>query len=240
VTPVLLHLSGIVKEYGALRPLRVAELTVAEGDHVVMTGIDRAAAEVLVNMVTGASLPDRGEVRVFGRATTAIADSDDWLAMVDRFGILSERAVLLESLSVIQNLAVPFSLEIEPPSDEVRQWAEGLAEEVGLSRSVWDTPVADLDGELHVRVRLARALALDPRVLLAEHPTAAVADDRVTALGHDIRRIADRRGMASVTVTASDRLAAALATRVLALDPATGRLTPPRRSWFVRRPRTGA
>jgi hypothetical protein len=67
-------------------------------------GLDQVAAEVFTNLVTGAILPETGDIRVFGRPTSAIADSDDWLATVDRFGIVSERAVLLDQLSVLQNL----------------------------------------------------------------------------------------------------------------------------------------
>ena len=80
------------KDYRGLRPLRIAELRVAAGDHVAILGLDQASAEVFVNLATGATLPDAGDIRVFGRATSAIDDSADWLATVDRFGIVSERA----------------------------------------------------------------------------------------------------------------------------------------------------
>ena len=111
MTAPLLELADVVKEYGALRPLRIAGLAVTPPDQVAIIGMDRAGAEVLVNLITGATLPDRGEVRVFGRPSTAISDSTEWLAVVDRFGIVSQRAVLLDAFSVIQNLALPFTLE---------------------------------------------------------------------------------------------------------------------------------
>src|SRR5450759_1230548 len=131
------------KDYRGLRPLRIAELRVAAGDHVAILGFDQASAEVFVNLATGATLPDAGEVSIFGRPTKAINDSADWLATVDRFGIVSERAVLLDALTVIQNLAMPFTLEIEPPPDEVRVRAEALAHEVGLPETSWTKPVAE-------------------------------------------------------------------------------------------------
>src|SRR5205085_10561960 len=137
-------------------------------------GLDEAAAEVFVNLVTGATLPDRGVVKLFGRLTTAIGDSADWLALVDRFGIVSRRAVLLDPLSVIQNLALPFTLEIEPPPDDIRARAEALAREVGLAEPSWSRRVGELDAVERARVRLARALALDPAALLLEHVSAAV------------------------------------------------------------------
>ena len=66
VTPAVLELNGISKDYRGLRPLRIAELRVAAGEHVAILGLDRAAAEVFVNLATGATLPDAGQVRVLG------------------------------------------------------------------------------------------------------------------------------------------------------------------------------
>ena len=140
---------------------------------------------------------------MFGRPTTAIADSADWLKAVDRFGIVSERAVLLDTLSVVQNLAVPFTLEIEPPPADIHERA----------------------------VALARALALDPAVVLLEHPTAAIAPGDIVPLGAWIRVIARRRGAAAVALTADREFAGAIATRVLTLEAATGRLSAGRGWW---------
>jgi ABC-type lipoprotein export system ATPase subunit len=164
-------------------------------------------------------------VRLLGRSTAEMVDSADWLATLDRFGIVSERAVLLESLSVVQNLAVPFSLEIEPPSDAVRQQAVALAHEVGVDEAVLERAVVDLSGAERVRVRLARALAFNPLLLLLEHPSAFVDRADVSRLGRDIRRIAERREAATIGLTVDRDFASAAASRVLSLDPATGGLS---------------
>ena len=87
MTAPILEIAAVTKQYGALRPLRVELLSLSEGDHVALLGFDQPAAEVLINLMTGATLPDTGHVRVFGRATADIADSTDWLATLDRFGI---------------------------------------------------------------------------------------------------------------------------------------------------------
>lgn len=220
----VLELTDVFKNYQGLRPLRVARLTVAAGEPVAILGFDQVAAEVFVNLLTGATLPDRGEVKVFDRPTHAIADSAEWLALMDRFGIVSDRAVLLEPLTVVQNLAVPFTLEIEPPPAGVRQEAEALAEEVGLAADTWPRAIGYLDGTARARVRLARALALNPAVLIVEHATASVAKRDVARFGADIRAIARRRGAAVVAATADAEFAQAIASRVLTLDAATGRL----------------
>ena len=153
-------------------------------------------AETFVNLVTGATLPDRGVVTTFGRPTSSIDDSAEWLAVVDRFGIVSERAVLLDALSVIQNLSIPFTLEIEPPPDDVRERAAALAREVGLEEHDWSRPVADLDAAGRLRLRAGRALALDPGVLLLEHASAGLPGILATTIGTQIRQIASRRACA--------------------------------------------
>jgi ABC-type transporter Mla maintaining outer membrane lipid asymmetry ATPase subunit MlaF len=238
VTP-LLELSHVVKDYRGLRPLRVAQLAVGPADQVAIAGFDRMSAEMFVNLVTGASLPDTGEIRAFGRGTSAIQDSTEWMTLVDRFGIVSERAVLLDGLTVIQNLAVPFSLDIEPPSDDLRQRAAALAAEVGLVHADENRRVGDLDPVARTLVRLARALALGPGIVLLEHPSGGLPREEIATLGESIRRVLERRGAAGLTLTADRVFADAVARRVLVLDPATGRLSAPRTGWFAKTPRTG-
>ena len=228
----VLEFAGIAKDYRGLRPLRIAALRVAAGEHVAILGFDQPSAEVFVNLATGATLPDAGQVAVLGRPTSAISDGADWLATVDRFGIVSDRAVLLDQLTVIQNLAMPFTLAIEPPSSGVRDRAAALAREVGLPETSWDAPVSQLDAAGRVRVRFGRAIALDPAVLLLEHISASVARDGVETLGADMRSVAGGRGAALVAVSADETFARAVASRVLTLEPSTGRLKEQRRRWF--------
>ena len=224
MTTAVLEFAGTSKDYRGLRPLRIERLTVAAGEQIAILGFDLVSAEVFINLATGATLPDAGEISVFGRPTSAISDSADWLATIDRFGIVSERAVLLDQFTVIQNLAMPFTLEIEPPPDDIRRRAERVAAEVGLPASAWTRPVAELDAAARARVRLGRALALDPAVLLLEHASAALERHDVAKLGADIRATAERRAVAIVAATADEPFARAVARRVLNLEPATGRL----------------
>jgi ABC-type transporter Mla maintaining outer membrane lipid asymmetry ATPase subunit MlaF len=235
VTPPVLELIGITKGYGALRPLRIERFSLAPHDQVVLFGIDRAAAETLINIITGFALPDRGDVRVFGRSTADIENGEEWLATADRFGMVSERVVLLDAFSVLQNLAVPFSLEIEPPAPDVRLRALALAAEVGLDAVAAGTRVGDIDAGSRARVRLARAIALDPAVLLLEHPTAGMPRADVPTFARQVRAVAERRRIAALTLTADREFADQVAPRALTLDPATGRLSESRRGWFGRR-----
>lgn len=226
MTPPLVELHAVTKSYGALRPLRIERLEVAPGEQVAIVGPDQPAAEVLIGLITGASLPDAGAVRVFGRATAEIADGDEWLSGLERFGIVSDRAALLEALTVLQNLAVPFSLDIEPPPDPVHERAAALGAELRLGRPVHATRAGDLDGAGRLRLRVARALAFDPALVLLEHPSASVPPRDVATVARDIRAALVRRGAASLTLTADRVFAVGIAGRVLVHDAASGRLNP--------------
>ena len=228
----VLELQDVSKDYHGLRPLRISSLSISPGEQLVLLGFDQTTAEIFVNLVTGAFLPDHGDIRLFGRATRDISDSTDWLASVDKFGIVSRRAVLLESLTVVQNLAMPYTLEVEPPSADMRARAIALAVEVGLAESSLDRPVGELDALGVFRARLARAVALDPAILVFEHPTADVARADVSELASRCRDVATGRNIAAVVLTADREFAEASASRVLTLDPATGRLAAG--GWFSR------
>jgi ABC-type transporter Mla maintaining outer membrane lipid asymmetry ATPase subunit MlaF len=225
----VLELSDVSKEYRGLRPLRIASLTVLPGEHLAILGLDQTTTEVFVNLITGATLPDRGDVRLFGRSTAAIEDSADWLAVVDRFGIVSRRAVLLDGLTVVQNLAMPFTLEIEPPPDDIRRRALVLAQRVGLPEGTLDRPVAELGPSGHVRVRLGRALALDPAVVILEHPTAEVPPEDVLALAALCRNVP----AATIALTADPAFGEVVGDRCLTLNAATGILGG-QSGWFSR------
>jgi ABC-type polar amino acid transport system ATPase subunit len=229
---MILEVAEVSKSYGALRPLRLQRLALAADERVAIVGLEQGAAEILINLLTGATLPDQGEIRLFGRATADIADSSDWLATVDRFGIVSDRAVLLDQLSVVQNLAMPFTLNVEPPPADVRAQAESLAREVGIPSASLDMTIAAVDDAVRARVRLGRALALGPQVLLLEHATATLTRETAKMFGRDVRAIAARRGIAVLALTADDAFAREVAGTVLVHNPATGGLTEKRRGWF--------
>jgi ABC-type transporter Mla maintaining outer membrane lipid asymmetry ATPase subunit MlaF len=219
---VLVEIRSLTKDYHALRPLRIAELTLREAQSVALVGLDRAMAEVLVNLITGATLPDTGTVSVFAHQTDSIQTADAWVKMLDRFGLISERAVLVDRFTAEQNLAMPLSLDIEDMPASLRTRVRELAEEVGLPAAEINTPTGALRPSSQLRIRLGRALAMGPRVILAEHPNALTTQDDRAAFAVDYARIMSARQLASVVVTADRSFAAAIADEVLMFEPATG------------------
>lgn len=223
----LIELRGVTKDYRALRPLRIEHFALDEAQSVALIGFDQAMAEVFVDLIMGTTVPDTGEVCIAGLPTAAIASGDEWLRLLDQFGLLSERAVLVESFTAEQNLALPFSLEIDHLPDGVRRQVRELAEEVRLPPDELQRPTAALGPLARLRVRLGRALALQPRVLLAEHPNASLSAGEARLFAAELLQILSARRTAAVIVTADRAFAAAAAGQVLMLQPRTGRLTPP-------------
>lgn len=230
----LVALRGVTKDYRGLRPLRISSFDLHAGQSVALLGFDEVTAELLVNLVTGAILPDAGEVTVMGRSTSSIQHADDWVATLDQFGLLSERAVVLEQLTAEQNLAVPLTLELDDLPAGIGDAVARIAEEVGLSEAQLRQPLATLSAAARLRVRLGRALALDPRVFLAEHPNAALPKEAVIAFAADLARVVTDRRLASLVITADSAFARAVTDEVLTLQPATGELkrAPRWRSWL--------
>lgn len=229
----LVAVRQVRKEYGGLRPLRLEALTVDAGESVALVGFDQMAAQVLVDLLTGAVAPDSGDVEILGQSTAAIADADSWLALLDHVGILSGRAVLLESMTVEQNLALPFTLEMSAIPADVRARVAALASEVGLDMTHLTQAVGAVPAGISLRVRLGRALALGPRILLAEHPNALADAVDLPAFASDLRALSARRSLTSVVVTADPVFAASVADRVLTFEPATGVLRE-KRGWAER------
>lgn len=228
----VLEMSDVVKDYRGLRPLRVQRLSLSPGEQVAVLGMDAPAAEMMTTLLTGAALPDHGTISVLGISTMGIANADQWLQLVDRIGLVTDRAALLELFTVVQNLAMSFTLSIDPPTADVRERVTALAADVGLSEALWDQRVADLEAVDKTRVRLGRALALEPKLLLLEHPTAQVARSGVRPLARDIKATAARRGLTTLALTGDEDFVETMGLRVMQWDAARGTLRERARGWW--------
>ena len=226
-----LVLTNVEKQYGGLRPLRVRDLRVPAARITMLLGFDRPAAEVFVNLITGASLPDTGEVLSLGRPTSAIADSDEWLAFVERFGIVSDRIVLLEAMTVAQNLAISFDLNLEPVDPAVMVRVVELAAEVGIASAQLETRSGDAEPLLRSQIYLARALAFNPAMLVLEHPTANLRPDAAKRFAGIVKDVSAKRGLTTIGLLMDESFAKATGGRLLKWQPATGEM---KESWSLR------
>jgi NitT/TauT family transport system ATP-binding protein len=230
----VIEIRNLRKDLRGPRPILVGELDVRAGEIVAIAGLDEPAAELFVSLITGAALPDAGEVRVFGTDTRAIDTHQRWLTWLEHFGIVSERSALVAALTVEQNIAVPLTLDLFPLPDEMISAVRALAIEAGVAQEALEQPAGGVAAEVQARARLARALAANPSLLLLEHPSAALEPPAASALAADIAKLSRARGLTVLALTNDRRFGRALADRLLALEPTTGKLrnTRPSFRWF--------
>jgi predicted ABC-type transport system involved in lysophospholipase L1 biosynthesis ATPase subunit len=220
----LLEITGLEKDYHTLRPLRVRQLIVRPGDVFSISGIDMLGAETFVHLVTGATLPDAGDVTLFGRNTRAITDGEAWLKSLDGVGMITARGILIEAFTVLQNIALSLTLVVDPIDPSVISQAGALARDAGIGANLFDVPAGKAAPDTRMRVHLARALALDPKLLIAEHPSAVLPRESVAGFGGDLGNVARTRGLGLIAITADDSLAKAVGGTRLELVAASGEL----------------
>jgi ABC-type lipoprotein export system ATPase subunit len=235
--PPLVEIEGVVKAYGGDRPLKIGRLRVAERDRLVIGGFDAHAAEMFTHLVCGALLPDEGTIRVAGVATSDIKTDREWLVSLDRFGLVSNRAVLIEGLSTLANLVLPLTLSIDPMPAPARAEAEAVARHVALDAERLSKPVSELSAVERLRLHLGRALMQRPRLILLEHPTATLTrDDERAMFGRLIAAVADARQVGWIAVSDDDVFAKATGGGRMQVRPG-GELTEERGWWPWRRGR---
>ena len=220
----LVELAGVVKRHIGPQPLRVARLRVAPGDRVAIAGLDAASAETLVHLITGAALPDEGDVLIAGTSTRAIVTDTAWLASLDRFGLVTGRAVLLDKLTIADNLALPLTLSIDPVPPSVLPDLQRIADEVGLGRDRLGSAVETLTPLERARLHLGRAAAAGPSLLIVEYPTGTLDRQSVAAFGASLKHVAHARTFGWIVLGDDERFATAVGGTTLTFNPVTGAL----------------
>jgi len=132
-------------------------------------------------------------------------------------------------------MSVPTVTGASALPEAIRGSVDALGREVGLTGEALGAPVGTATTGVRQRVRLARAIAANPSVLLIEHPRAGLSDDEVEAFAADLARLADVRGVAVVVLAADADHARPFAPRVLVLNGATGELAEPKKAGLLSR-----
>jgi putative ABC transport system ATP-binding protein len=226
----MIHLSGIVKAVAAPQPFKLNEFSAQATDRIVLTGLDEVQAELFIHLVTGAVLPDEGRVQIGGHDTREIATDTEWLKSLDRFGIVTARAVLIDKLSAAANLALPLTVSIDPMSEDVRERVMAAGKGAGLSEGQLNFAVGELGPAARLRLHLARAVIGAPELILLEHPTAGLPATESAAFGTTLAKLAVERGFGWIAISNDDAFARASGGNRLALDSKTGKVRA-RRRW---------
>jgi len=232
--PPLIELTSVVKNYGADAPLRINQLSVDAGDRVVLSGLEAQAAEMLMHLICGAVLPDEGEIRIAGVSTAEIRTDQQWLRSLDRFGLVTTRSVLIDSLPTIANLALPLTLSIDPMAETTRAEAETVGRLVDLPADRLTAPVGSLTPAERLRLHLGRALIQRPKLVLLEHPTVGLEDDEARRdFGRTLVSASETRAAGWLAVSDDEAFAKAAKGRRLTIRNATGDVTAPRAWWRI-------
>jgi phospholipid/cholesterol/gamma-HCH transport system ATP-binding protein len=187
------------KAFGAKPVLRGLDLDVRRGETLVILGGSGSGKSVLLKHMNGLLRPDRGDVLVAGENITQLAEAD--LGRIRRkIGMLFQMAALFDSMSVLDNVAYPIREAGEVSETKIRKRVDQLLEVVDLHDAAMLMP-AELSGGMRKRAGLARALALEPEVMLYDEPTTGldpVVAQRINVL---IRDLQQRLGLGGVVVT---------------------------------------
>jgi len=170
----LIALRAVVKEFetaaGPFQALRGIDLTVGAGEFVAVIGKSGSGKSTLINMIAGIDHPSSGEVVVDGTAVHRLAEGPLATWRGRTLGIVFQFFQLLPTLTVVENVMLPMDFADRWPMRERRSRAMALLDQVGLAVHADKLPSA-LSGGEQQRAAIARALANDPPVLLADEPT---------------------------------------------------------------------
>ncbi|MGA7110815.1 MAG: ABC transporter ATP-binding protein [Terracidiphilus sp.] len=216
-TAPVVVVDNVLKSFGRHTVLHRISLSVGRGETLAVLGRSGTGKSVLLRLIIGLEKPDSGSVRIHGQDIAGLA-LDQLGEIRKKMGFLFQHAALYDSLTVGENVAFPLqhhrgAMSKSERADRVNQ----LLAEVGMEGNLEKMP-SDISGGMQKRVGLARALALDPEILLLDEPTAGLDPISSAEIGELILKLQRERQMASVVVTHNLHSAKTIANRLAILN----------------------
>src|SRR5882672_4528775 len=206
-------IDNLHKSFGEQVVLDGINLQVASGETVAVLGRSGTGKSVLLKLIIGLQAPDSGSVRISGQEIKGL-DTKQLNEVRKRVGFLFQQAALYDSLTVQDNVAFPLSRHMTMSDEERKSRAKELLANVGMDRDIEKMP-SEISGGMQKRVGLARALALDPEILLFDEPTAGLDPITAAEIGKLILELKQKRKMRARVVTHDIRGAKVFSDRMM-------------------------
>ena len=196
----VLEVDSVVTRFGTEVIHDRVSFTVGRGEVVALIGGSGTGKSVLLKEAIGLIRPSGGTIRLLGTDVWR-ASADELNALRRRFGMLFQDGALFSSLTVAENIAVPFRENTDLPMDLIAPLVGFKLALVGLAPDTGKKTPAQLSGGMRKRVALARALALEPEILFLDEPTSGL--DPVSARAFDamVRVLSESLGLTVFIVT---------------------------------------
>jgi phospholipid/cholesterol/gamma-HCH transport system ATP-binding protein len=210
------ELVGLHKAFAGTPVLNGIDLRVERGSVLTILGGSGSGKSVTLKHMIGLLRPDRGQVHVEGRDVTDLSERK-WVEVRKRFGYVFQGAALFDSINVAENIAYPLREHLRLSEEALAERVEQCLEAVGLA-GIGQRMPAELSGGMRKRVGVARAIALEPAVILYDEPTTGLDPANSRRIGKLIRSLQDRLEVTSVVVTHDLELCFAVSDRIVLLQ----------------------
>lgn len=196
---IKIRVVNLSKSFGENQVLRSVDLEVRQGESMVVIGGSGSGKTVLIKCIIGLIKPDEGKIYVDGLEITSLEEKG-MNEVRKKFGMLFQWGALFDSMTVWENVGFGLRRHLHLKEEEMRRIACEKLELVGL-RNIEELMPSELSGGMKKRVSLARALALEPEILLYDEPTTGIDPIMADAINDLIIQMKEKLGVTSITIT---------------------------------------